>query len=148
MKTRLSVIALLCLIGLLILLLLQQVSTAREPVLLVQDMALPPTAAHPAAAPPVGTVPFGPPPAPREAAQLFTNHCAVCHGANGNGQSYTAAYPGMPAVGNLTTIRKSAPELKQSLREGRGAMPAFHNKLQETEIDSLIHHILTHFQQK
>jgi mono/diheme cytochrome c family protein len=54
----------------------------------------------------------------------------------------------MPAVGNLTTIRKSAPELKQSLREGRGAMPAFHNKLQETEIDSLIHHILTHFQQQ
>ena len=148
MKHRLSVIALLCIIGLLTLLILQQVSTAREPVLLVQDMALPSTAPHPPAAVPIGTVPFGAPPPQREAAQLFTNHCAVCHGMNGTGQSYTAAYPGMPAVGNLTTIRKPAPELLHSLREGRGAMPSFHNKLQETEIDSLIHHILTHLQQQ
>ncbi len=98
--------------------------------------------------PPAGLVPFGNTRPPQAAEHLFRNNCAACHGASGNGQSYVANYPGMPAVGNLTTINKTPEELLHSLLHGRGAMPGFRNTLNQTEAKSLIQHIITHLQQQ
>ncbi len=93
---------------------------------------------------PAGTVTYGEePPATGSGAELFTWHCTHCHGSQGNGQSYTAQYPGMPAVGNLQTTERPAAELRQIIQDGRGAMPAFRNRLRTADIEVLLQHIHT-----
>ena len=146
MKKNITTIALALVLLLTILLVLQLTSAGRQPIQLIPDMTTAP--AYPQQAPPEGAVPFGAARPALPAHQLFRNHCAACHGNNGNGQSYVANYSGMPAVGNLTTTTKSPPELKNSLLNGRGAMPAFRNRLNNTEADSLIQYIFNHLQAK
>lgn len=146
MKKPLTLAALALLLILSILLVLQFCSTAQQPVQFISDMSTEPS--RPRLAPSAGAVPFGTPRPALPADKLFLYHCAACHGNAGNGQSYVAAYEGMPAVGDLTTINKTPAELKQSLLQGRGAMPAFRNRLNDTEADSLIRYIITHLQKK
>lgn len=146
MKKALTIIALALILLLSILLVLQFTGTRQEPVLLIQDMTHTPT--HLQQAPPAGVVPFGEPRPALAADRLFLYHCAACHGNTGNGQSYVAAYNGMPTVGNLSTLNKPPAELKHSLLHGRGAMPAFRNRLNQQEADSLIPYILNHIQNK
>lgn len=94
---------------------------------------------HPATA-----IPFGNEPAATGSGkELFTIHCAHCHGIKGDGQSYTAARPGMPAVGNLQTTERSADELRQIIEEGRGAMPAFRQHLRRADQNVIHQYILT-----
>ena len=146
MKKAITFIALALVLLLTILLVLQVTSAGKQPIQLIPDMTT--ATSHPRKAPPEGAVPFGTPRPAQPARQLFRNHCAACHGNNGNGQSYVANYAGMPAVGNLTTTAKSPAELKNSLLNGRGAMPAFRNRINDTEADSLIQHIFNHLQTK
>lgn len=87
---------------------------------------------------PAGTIPFGQTertaPTGRE---LYTRHCAHCHGQNGDGQSYVSHYPGMSAVGNLQTNERSNDERYLILQEGRAAMPAFRHRLSPAELREL-----------
>lgn len=93
---------------------------------------------------PAGVVPFGAATtATGSGAELFSIHCAHCHGAAGNGHSYTAAQPGMPAVGNLQTTERTAEELRLILENGRGAMPAFEPRLRAADHHELLMHIHT-----
>lgn len=97
---------------------------------------------------PVSSIPFGPATSPTgNGAELFARHCAHCHGTNGSGQSYVSRYAGMPSVGNLQTSERSAQELHHILRDGRGAMPAFGQRLQNTDRNRLIDFIHTSFRQ-
>lgn len=146
MKKPITIVSLALLLLLTMLLVLQVCSTAQQPVQLISDMSQ--ASSHIRIAPPAGVVPFGEPRAAQAADKLFLYHCAACHGNNGSGQSYVAAYEGMPAVGNLTTINKTPEELKLSLLQGRGAMPAFHSRINEAEADALIQYIITHLQKK
>lgn len=146
MRKALTIVALALILLLSILLVLQFTGTRQEPVLLIQDMTHAPT--HLQQTPPSGVVPFGEPRPALAADRLFLYHCAACHGNTGNGQSYVATYNGMPTVGNLSTLNKTPAELKHSLLHGRGAMPAFRNRLNQQEADSLIPYILNHIQNK
>lgn len=129
-------------------LLIQQQCDAQAPsVLLIQDMSSSP--AHPRTAPPAGSIPYGEQtPAKHSAAIIFTNHCSTCHGNSGNGKSYVATYPGMPSVGDLTTTNKTSEELKESIRNGRGAMPIFQHRLNESEIELLTDYIINQLRNK
>ena len=122
-------------------------TTTAPPIQLIQDMAAP----HPStrSAPPTGVVPFGTTaPAPLPAHQLYSYHCAACHGADGSGQSYVSHYSGMPSVGNLQSPTSDTAEQLRIIREGRGAMPAFGKRLSEAEILALHQHIHTHLLKK
>ena len=146
MRKALTIAAVVLIILLSLLLGLQHCGHPAQPTQILPDMD---TANRRATtAPPAGAVPFGETRATLPAETLFKNNCAVCHGAAGDGQSYVAHYAGMPAVGNLTTLNKAPDELKHSLMQGRGAMPAFRNRLNNQEADSLIQYILTHLQQQ
>ena len=91
---------------------------------------------------PAGVVPYGTEtPATGTGAELFAIHCAHCHGTDGSGRSYTARTPGMPAVGNLITSERPAEEQSLILEEGRGAMPAFHQRLRTDNRRALLQHI-------
>jgi mono/diheme cytochrome c family protein len=128
--------------------LIQQHCDAQGPsVQLNQDMHLAPS--RPRSAPPAGSIPYGELNSTvHPASVLFNNHCASCHGSNGNGQSYVASYPGMPGVGNLSTSSKSLSELQNSIRNGRGAMPTFQRRLSEPEILILTDYIHNHLRNK
>lgn len=146
MKKALTIIALALIIVLSILLGLQHCGHPTQSTQFIRDMD---TANRRATtAPPAGAVPFGETRATLPAETLFKNNCAACHGTAGNGQSYVAHYAGMPAVGNLTILNKTPDELKRSLMLGRGAMPAYLNRLNNQEAESLIQYILTHLQQQ
>ena len=122
-------------------------TTSAPPIRFIQDM----TAPHPSArcAPPAGVVPYGAttlPAAPTQ--QLYSYHCAACHAADGSGQSYVSRYSGMPAVGNLQHPTAETTEQLRIIREGRGAMPAFTNRLSDAEIQALHQHIITQILKK
>lgn len=125
------------------LLVLQTQYGGAAPVQLISDMAYEAPAIQKRLAPPPGAIYFGEPLPPRPADTLFLHNCSACHGASGNGQSYVSQYPGMPTVGNLTTTTKTTHELLHSLQNGRGAMPAFRNRLRPQEAEALINHIHT-----
>lgn len=144
MKKTLTILALALILLLSILLVLLLTHGNKPAIQIIPDM--PPPTAHSASAPPAGIIPFGSTRKAQPAAILYRHHCAVCHGNTGSGQSYVAAYEGMPAIGDLTTTTKTEPELILSLLHGRGAMPAFRNRLNNAEATSLINHIFTHLQ--
>ena len=117
--------------------------TAGQPPLLISDMSGPELqtrSPHPA-----GTVPLnGEPVTPTgTGAELFAAHCAHCHGSTGDGRSYIGSYPGMPAVGNLQTSERPQSELHQIINDGRGAMPAFRQRLREPDRLEILNHIHT-----
>ncbi len=92
---------------------------------------------------PQDSIPFGDAPdTPTSSGpELFTAHCAHCHGVDGSGSSYVSRYPGMPSVGNLTASERSQEEQHLILKEGRGAMPAFSSRLSPADIRALLQHI-------
>ena len=117
---------------------------AAPPAKPVQDMDHRPRHAY--RPPPAGAVPFSEPGtrSPRANGEsLFLLHCATCHGAAGNGQSFVAQQPGMPDVSDLTTTTSTPEELYRTLSEGRGAMPAFAPRLNDAHRRLLIQHIRT-----
>ncbi len=90
-----------------------------------------------------GRVPYGAGnPAAPGGASLFAVHCAHCHGADGSGQGYVSTRPGMPDVPDLRHNPAPAAQTRQSLAGGRGAMPAFGQRLPAAWLDSLHQHIL------
>lgn len=99
--------------------------------------------------PPPGSVPY--PSAPSmpspPARQLYAWRCSACHGADGQAQTYTAQYPGMPSVGNLATGNRSHEEITGILTSGRGAMPSFQNRLSPQDRENLSNYIIHHLRQ-
>ena len=147
MKKAITALGLLTLLFTLAMLIHQCGAKQAPSVQLIQDMYATPS--RPRTAPPAGSLPYGEVAISEDSAPtLFTNHCATCHGNTGDGHSYVSAYPGMPGVGNLTTTAKSAPELNHSIFHGRGAMPAFQNRLNEAEISTLTNYIINHIRNK
>lgn len=119
--------------------------TASPPRLYNPDMAA--SAGIRRVPPPPNAILFSPPgsaPAAAKqspAADLYAWRCAICHGADGQGDGYTAQQPGMPEIGNLATSAKTDDELRRDIAEGRGAMPAFGSRLSGREIEVLLQEI-------
>ncbi len=68
-----------------------------------------------------------------EAAQLFAQKCASCHGKDGKG---TPVGKKMGAQ-DLTTLKASEADLEKAITDGKGKMPAYKGKLAEAQIKSL-----------
>ncbi len=81
----------------------------------------------------------------RKAKQIYEQKCAMCHGANGDGQGPAAA--GLnPKPTNFREHRKTEVtdgELFWKIRTGRGAMPSYKADLSEVEVWHLIGYIRT-----
>jgi len=72
-----------------------------------------------------------------EGRALYLEHCAVCHGANGNGRGGMAAYDSYPQTGSFRDEKYAAyspGKMFRSIRLGQGNMPAFGNILTAREI--------------
>ena len=76
-----------------------------------------------------------------EGRTLYLAHCAVCHGADGNGRGSMAAYDTYPQIGSFRDEKYAAyspGKMFRSIRLGQGNMPAFGNILTAREIWCLV----------
>jgi mono/diheme cytochrome c family protein len=68
---------------------------------------------------------------PPDGAQIFDQHCATCHGANGEGKVGPA----------LAGVAEKYAEIDTQIflvEQGRGAMPSFRSTLSEEEIRAVV----------
>ncbi len=76
------------------------------------------------------------------AAELYSRHCASCHGKDGRAKGLKAKAKG---ARNLTDpdwqSRVSDERIFNSINNGKGKMPAFGKKLSEAEVDSLVQYV-------
>jgi cytochrome c6 len=72
-----------------------------------------------------------------DAAALFSQKCAVCHGKDGKG---TPAGLKMGAK-DLTALKLSQDEIVKDIANGEGKMPAFKGKLSDEQIQSLAKYV-------
>ena len=78
-----------------------------------------------------------------DAVVLFKSKCAMCHGADGSGD--TPAGKSMKArdLRSAEVQKQSAEDLEKTINNGKGKMPAYKGKLKEAEIDALVKYIKT-----
>ena len=82
---------------------------------------------------------FGSPQEKRDAAALYKDKCASCHGKDGRAKTFKAKFNGARNLtdpvwqGEVTDER-----LFNSITNGRGKMPAFGKKFSDAEIEALV----------
>ena len=69
---------------------------------------------------------------------LFQEKCAVCHGPDGH-----AKLPGAPSFANGERMEKPDDLLKQTVQNGKNAMPPFKTMLSEAQIGDLLAFVRT-----
>ncbi|GIX46937.1 MAG: hypothetical protein KatS3mg131_1148 [Candidatus Tectimicrobiota bacterium] len=82
---------------------------------------------------------------PQAGKALYQRLCVSCHGADGRGGRLAAALPSPPpnlADAAYLAARTDA-QLLAALREGRGAMPAFGDRLSEAQLQDLVAYVRT-----
>jgi cbb3-type cytochrome c oxidase subunit III len=79
----------------------------------------------------------------RDAATIYKSKCANCHGKDGSGKTLKAKFNGARNLADASWQKNVTDErIFNSISNGRGKkMPAFGNKLSETEIESLVAHV-------
>lgn len=70
--------------------------------------------------------------------ELYRQHCASCHGSNGRPQMI-----GAPDFSQPTALLKPDMTLLQSIRTGKGAMPAYQGLLRDRELLDIVAHLRT-----
>lgn len=67
---------------------------------------------------------------------VYANHCAVCHGQNGEGGA------GFKLTGGATAKKYPNPKTTtQIVTKGRGAMPGWEGKLSKPEIQAVVRYV-------
>lgn len=67
---------------------------------------------------------------------VFEKHCAKCHGKTAEGRHF-----GGPAIISEKVAAASADDLTRTIKNGKGHMPKYANKLKPEEIDTLVQQI-------
>jgi cytochrome c6 len=75
---------------------------------------------------------------PLRGADLYRQHCSACHGAGGK-----PVLPTAPDFTRPTALLKPDLALMASIRQGRGAMPAYDGVLRERDILDIVAHLRT-----
>lgn len=70
--------------------------------------------------------------------ELYRRHCVSCHGPNGRPQMV-----GAPDFSQPTALLKPDMTLLQSIRTGKGAMPAYQGLLRDRELLDIVAHLRT-----
>jgi len=73
-----------------------------------------------------------------DAAPIFKAKCAVCHGANGDGQTPTGKSMKVRDLRSPEVKQMTDADLAKVIAEGKGKMPAFKGKLTPAEISALV----------
>lgn len=78
-----------------------------------------------------------------DGAALYKAKCALCHGADGSGQTPVGKSMKLPDLRSAEVQKLTDIELTKVISGGKGKMPAYGQKLTTAEIGSIIAHIRT-----
>ena len=69
---------------------------------------------------------------------IFKKNCAICHGADGRGQTPTGRALKLKDLGTADVQKLTNAEMQKIIADGKGTMPAFKDKLDQAGIDAVI----------
>jgi len=69
---------------------------------------------------------------------IYSSHCAVCHGANGN-----PVMPGAPNFRRMERLLQPDSQLVTAIRNGKGTMPGYFGILRERELFDVVAYLRT-----
>src|ERR1044072_6824090 len=79
----------------------------------------------------------------KEAKRLFNQKCIKCHGKDGAGSNYGAIVGATNLTDSEWQQRVDDKRLVNSIKHGRGQMPAFGEKITDDQIASLVMYVRT-----
>ena len=75
----------------------------------------------------------------RSAPARYTQSCARCHGAQGQGpRRAVKLYPRLNLLTSPMVLQGDRAAVRQRIAEGHGPMPAFYRRLTQEEIEKLV----------
>jgi len=81
------------------------------------------------------------PAAAQDAAATYKTKCAMCHGADGKGDTPAGKKMGAHDFASEEVKKQSDADLEQILAKGKNKMPAYEGKLKPEEIKNLVRYI-------
>ena len=76
-------------------------------------------------------------------ADLFKTKCAMCHGADGKGETAMGKRLGIKDLGSADVQKQSDSDLTAGITKGKGKMPAYDGKLTGDQIQELVKFVRT-----
>lgn len=77
----------------------------------------------------------------QDAAGLYKTKCAMCHGADGKGETAAGKSTGARSFSSPEVQKESDAELTQITEKGKGKMPAYENKLTAPQVKELVAYV-------
>jgi len=81
------------------------------------------------------------PMAAQDAAGTYKAKCAMCHGADGKGDTAVGKNMGVHDFSSAAVQQQSDADLTQIIAKGKNKMPAYANKLSESDISGLVAYV-------
>jgi len=78
-----------------------------------------------------------------DGAATYKTKCVACHGADGKGQTPMGTKMGLRDLGSADVQKQTDRQLYDWTALGKGKMPAYKDKLSDTEIKTLVTHMRT-----
>src|SRR5712692_5406759 len=78
-----------------------------------------------------------------DGAALYKAKCAVCHGADGSGQTPVGKSLRLKALGSKEVRKQTDQALIKIVEAGKGKMPAYKGKLSGDEIRQIVSYVRT-----
>src|SRR5918993_1252123 len=78
-----------------------------------------------------------------DGAALHKSKCAMCHGANGDGQTPMGKNMKLRDLRSADVQKQTDAELVKWIADGKGKMPAYKSKLTPADIDAVVAFIRT-----
>ena len=78
-----------------------------------------------------------------DGASIFKAKCAMCHGADGSGNSPMGKSMGLKDLGSAEVQSSSDTDLAAVISNGKGKMPAYKGKLSDSDISDVVKYIRT-----
>lgn len=75
--------------------------------------------------------------------ELFKAKCAMCHGADGSGNTAMGKKFGLKDLGSADVQKESDDNLTQIITKGKDKMPAYEGKLTKDQITDLVKYVRT-----
>ena len=76
-----------------------------------------------------------------DAAAIYKAKCAMCHGADGSGNTPTGKSMKVRDLRSEQVQNMKNEEIEKSIANGKGKMPAYKSKLSGADIDALVSYI-------
>jgi mono/diheme cytochrome c family protein len=76
-------------------------------------------------------------------AALYKTNCAPCHGVTGDASTPAGKTFKVPSFSSETVLKETDANMLVIAKDGKGKMPAWHDKLSEQQLNDLIAYIHT-----